>query len=292
MPATAELWRRYGHERLYVTAEDGAKLGYLDLKSDEARNVPPDRTDEFLAAVRTWKAANDGRPRRPPAPRPAPRPLGETTPASFTDLASNQPGESAAQVADAYREARPVRSLISRLLGEHTDERAWRVGAQGEAKTARQLRRLTNPGPFDRRSSGTWHVIHSVPLGQRGRDIDHLVLGPPGVFTINSKHHEALVTVTDGGVLVGKRRKRYAEIAEDEARRAAERLTTAFAEPVQVTALIAVVGAPTVVRGRPRGVVVLPVEEIVAWLLARTPLIGDAEVESLFEVARRSTTWQ
>ena len=33
-----------------------------------------------------------------------------------------------------------------------------------------------------------WRVLHSVPV-EGGRDIDHVMIGPPGVVTINSKHH-------------------------------------------------------------------------------------------------------
>ena len=32
-----------------------------------------------------------------------------------------------------------------------------------------------------------WHVIHSVP-SEKGADIDHVVIGPAGVFTLNTKN--------------------------------------------------------------------------------------------------------
>ena len=39
---------------------------------------------------------------------------------------------------------------------------------------------------LDRLDQG-WAVIHSLPTDERGIDIDHLVIGPPGVFTVNAK---------------------------------------------------------------------------------------------------------
>jgi hypothetical protein len=32
-----------------------------------------------------------------------------------------------------------------------------------------------------------WRVLHSVPVGSRDSDIDHVVIGPGGVYTINAK---------------------------------------------------------------------------------------------------------
>lgn len=294
MPATGDLWRRYGHERVYVTADDGTMLGYLDLKTGEAQNVPPDRTEEFRTAIAVWRqrAPSRGSSRAPEPRRRASEPPRGARARPCVDLAANQPGRSAAEVAAAYRRARPVHSLVDRLLGRHSDERAWRVGARGEAKTARHLRVLTDPSPFGKRVTGTWRVLHSVPIGQRGRDIDHVLIGPPGVFTINSKKHKMLVTVTSGAITVGRRRTRYAEIARDEAGRASRLLTAAVGGQVPVTPVISVVGAPTVVRGQPCDVFVLPVDKLTGWLLMQPSRYQDGLVEKLFAVARRSTTWQ
>ena len=79
----------------------------------------------------------------------------------------------------AHRQAAPVKTLLARVLGVHTDERAWRIGADGEEAVAARLAKL----------GGHWRVLHAVPVGDRGSDIDHVVIGPAVVFTINSKHH-------------------------------------------------------------------------------------------------------
>jgi hypothetical protein len=56
------------------------------------------------------------------------------------------------------------------------DQHAWRRGAQGEESLAAELWRIARPGQ--------WRYLHSVPVGSRGADIDHVLVGPAGVFTI------------------------------------------------------------------------------------------------------------
>ncbi|MGA5029945.1 nuclease-related domain-containing protein [Streptomyces cellulosae] len=34
-----------------------------------------------------------------------------------------------------------------------------------------------------------WRALHSIPLANKV-DIDHLLIGPGGVFSINTKHHD------------------------------------------------------------------------------------------------------
>jgi hypothetical protein len=275
MPATVDPWYRYGHRRAYVTADDGARIGYLDLETGEARDVPADRVEEFRAAIATWRRSTqaDG---APPARR-------------WVDLAENRPGQAAAEVAAAYRQAQPGRGLINRMFGASGDDRAGRVGAQGEAETARRLRALTDPGLFGKRVFGTWRVLHSVPVGA---GIDHVVIGPPGVFVVDSKRHEALVTASAAAIFVGRRRTRYAEVVRDEADRAARLLSAVVTRSVPVTPLIAVVGAPVIVRGQPSGVTVVKADRLADWLSAQPARYPDDVVVKLYAIARRSTTWQ
>lgn len=67
----------------------------------------------------------------------------------------------------------------------------WRVGAEGERRTARRLRRLERSG---------WVVHHSVMTG-RG-DWDHIVIGPRGIFLLDSKSRRGQIRVEDGALVV------------------------------------------------------------------------------------------
>jgi Nuclease-related domain len=55
---------------------------------------------------------------------------------------------------------------------------AWRRGAAGERRTARRLDRLTRDG---------YVVFHDLALPGSPANVDHLVIGPTGVFVIDSK---------------------------------------------------------------------------------------------------------
>jgi hypothetical protein len=50
-----------------------------------------------------------------------------------------------------------VRTMLARVLGVRTDERAWRLGARGEQTVAKQLAKL----------EPLWRVLHDVPVGDR-----------------------------------------------------------------------------------------------------------------------------
>jgi hypothetical protein len=57
---------------------------------------------------------------------------------------------------------------------------AWRRGAAGERRTARLL------GPLERRG---WVVLHDLAVPGSAANIDHLAIGPGGVFVVDSKQY-------------------------------------------------------------------------------------------------------
>jgi nuclease-like protein len=60
------------------------------------------------------------------------------------------------------------------------DAVAWRRGAAGERRTARLLDPLERHG---------WAILHDLAVPGSRANIDHLVIGPGGVFVIDSKHY-------------------------------------------------------------------------------------------------------
>jgi hypothetical protein len=56
--------------------------------------------------------------------------------------------------------------------------RAWRRGAAGERRTARLLDRLGRDG---------YVILHDLAMPDSAANVDHLVIGPSGVFVIDSK---------------------------------------------------------------------------------------------------------
>ena len=189
--------------------------------------------------------------------------------------------------ADSEFVAAPVRSTLARLLRVHTEEAGWREGADGEERVGDQLAKIERKDP-------RWVFLHSVPVGKRGSDIDHVAIGPGGVFTINTKHHKgADIWVGGNGVMVNGQRTTYVRNSRFEAERAARLLSDRCDFDVPVMGLIATVNAKNfTVKAQPNNVHVLPRMQLARWLLKLGPVLTDDVLVRIFNVARRSTTWR
>jgi hypothetical protein len=181
--------------------------------------------------------------------------------------------------------ARP-RSLFSRVFGRSpltAESQPWYAGALGELDVARRLDAL-GPG---------WHVLHAVPVGTGSSDIDHVVIGPPGVFTINTKHHAGQdVWVGARRLLVAGQKTDHLRNARYEGTRAGQRLSAAVPGRVEVVPIIAIVGARRfTIRERPADVVVLREHRLISWLRRLTPVVPPATVERLADAAAEPSTW-
>jgi hypothetical protein len=125
------------------------------------------------------------------APEAQARPmLPPLTPAD--DLAINPPGKS---IRDLLDESGPglMERVVSRPLRRPSEWDPWRKGLAGEWRVGAELNRLGRQG---------WRVLHSIPLANKV-EIDHLLIGPGGVFTVNTKHHyKRAVWIGDDSVKV------------------------------------------------------------------------------------------
>lgn len=287
-------WAVADHDLLSVSRSDGEVLGWVDPRTGARHPVSLDHVSALTAAIASWApsaaspAAHGAPVVQPPVTAPAPLPQRVTTPAlPWTDLAANAPGAAVRARAAALRQQAPVRTILDRALDRKTEERAWRIGAHGEEIVAARLRRLV-------RSGSRWRVLHAVPVGRRGADIDHVVIGPGGVFTLNAKHHPgATVWVAGETLLVNGVRKPYIRNSRHEAARAGRLLTSTLGVQVEARGVVVPVRADRVtVKASPPDVAVVPARRIVTWMRARPVVLDDQQVAALFEVARRSTTWQ
>lgn len=268
---TVKPWKRYGKD----PDSSGRTLGFLDRADgsvhveDEADRaavscavgltVPeqPASADEYAVVIERWAS----------------------------DLGANAAGAGAKAIAQQHREAAPVRTMLARVLGVHTDERAWRVGAKGEETVAKELGRLGDG----------WTVVHDIPVGDRGSNIDHVVVGPPGVFTVNSKWHAGKdVWVGGDTVMVGGHRQPYVRNARHEAARASKLLSAVYGEPVPVTGIVAVLAERWTIKEQPRdGAVLVTAPRNARKHLQRLPeRYAVHQLDRLAMWVRRSTTWQ
>jgi hypothetical protein len=209
-------------------------------------------------------------------------PTGE---AGWTDLARNPPG-----IGITHEAAR------RRTTEGAGADRSWRVGADGEATVAEALATLTDPSGWERlrRRSPRWRVLHSVPVGDEhgrpGGDIDHVLVGPPGVVTINTKNHRGGRLALDGDQLVvNGRPTTYVAKARREAERAAELLRAALhgaeervlATTLRVRPMIAIVGGRLLVTRWPSGVTLVMTRQLVPALRSMPTWLDTAEQDAV-----------
>jgi hypothetical protein len=157
------------------------------------------------------------------------------------------------------------------------EARAWQRGATGERRTARLLGRLERHG---------WAVLHDLACPGSRANIDHLAIGPGGVFVIDSKLYSGKLHPATGGSLWHGRYPvaPVARAVRFEADQAAQVLAT---PGVEVVPLVAVHGAQV-----PWGKLVVDGVPVVAArrlpeLLRHLPVVlGPERMASLANTAR------
>jgi hypothetical protein len=185
-----------------------------------------------------------------------------------------------------HKKAAPVRSFVSRLLGAPAEDHSLRAGSDGEEQVARQLAKLPDG----------WHVFHSLPAGSRASDIDHVVVGPGGVFIMNTKHYPGATIWVDGDIfLLNGTKHPYVRDARNEAVRATRALTERSGFAVPGIGVIAVVGAHEglTVKSQPAdgAVHVVARRNLVNWIVDHRTVFSAEQVAVVAETARHSSTW-
>jgi hypothetical protein len=153
---------------------------------------------------------------------------------------------------------------------------AWRRGTTGERRTARLL------SPLERRG---WVVLHDLAVPGSRANLDHLVIGPGGVFVVDSKQYRGRLQLDPfGGLWHG----RYPlapmlRAVSFEADRAAQVL----ADPQVVVPIVAVHGAQ-VPWGKvvTQGVPVVAARRLPSMLRTLPAVLGPVRVTALADQAR------
>jgi hypothetical protein len=177
-----------------------------------------------------------------------------------------------------------VRRFVDRLVGR--DDRDPKLsGLLGEELVGRELAKLAED----------WTVLHGVRVGAKA-DVDHLVIGPPGVFCLNTKRidGDADIVVSPRQFRVNGYSRPYYPKAVKEACRVEVRLQAAVGVEVLVRPILVIVGADLArirVTGQPSDVAVITRRELVRWLRRQPAALSAAQIAILTSAARRPATW-
>ncbi|WP_434992073.1 nuclease-related domain-containing protein [Arthrobacter sp. Ld5] len=202
-------------------------------------------------------------------------------------LRRRAPGQSVMEELFAVRGSSDARGAVARFFGVSlldAASRPWYWGALGERAVGRTLSAL---GP-------EWTVLHAVPVGERSADIDHVVIGPTGVFTLNTKRHPGQkIWTAKGTFMVAGTRYPYLRNSEHEAVRAGKLLSAAVRHHVTAEAAIVVVGAQQVtVKEKHRSVAVLTERQLLRWITRRPVVHTQEQVALLAAAAAQPSTWR
>jgi Nuclease-related domain len=154
---------------------------------------------------------------------------------------------------------------------------AWRHGAAGERSTARLLAPLERHG---------WAVLHDLAVPGSRANLDHLVIGPGGVFAIDSKQYRGRLQLDAVGKLWHGRYPLTPVLRA--ASWDADQAVQALPDPgVAVVPIVAVHGAQVpwgkVVTG---GVPVVPARRLPSILCDLPAVLGPERVAWLADQAR------
>ncbi|MEU2395158.1 NERD domain-containing protein [Streptomyces sp. NPDC007369] len=254
---------RPGRGRLYVNLPDGQALAWYDRQANRISVLADQHRDAVLTALRPYLT---GAWTVGPPPVPTRSELRRLALPPDEDLAPNRPGET--------------------LLGELAH---GSPGTRTRHRLRQELAAQQRMGDLlDALEAEGWRVLHCIPLRSLGL-LDHLLIGPAGVFCIRSlpgRRQRAVV----GDLLLGVGR---AEPRPDPRwiRRAASAAARALGAPATPT--LALVDASRVeVAPTVRDIRVLEPATASAALASSPPSLKPPDVEALFGLARDARTWR
>ena len=181
----------------------------------------------------------------------------------------------------------PHRSRFARVFGfasPGTESMSWYLGAEGGIVVDSILATLPPE----------WTVLQAVAIGSPNAEIDHLVIGPGGIFTITTKHKVI------GDIRIGRNTLRidgetvpYLRSAEFEA----ERITSLVRErmpllaPVQPV-IVFVDPRILTIEQKPAQVKVLDAEDLRRWLVRLHPVLSAGEVQEVADLFDSPDIWR
>jgi hypothetical protein len=136
-----------------------------------------------------------------------------------------------------------------------------------------------------------WHVFRDVPVGERGANIDHVVVGPAGAFTLSAKDLK-------GKVWVGARTVRHNGHPTDfvsksacDASRVSEFLSSIVGRPINVRGVVAILADEWTISERPVHVHVGSPRGVKDWMVRLPVSLSRHEVDEIITAASTSSSW-
>jgi hypothetical protein len=86
-------------------------------------------------------------------------------------------------------------AIARAFWGPRQETEAWRKGAEGEERLGRRIQKLEQHG---------FRVLHDRLVPGSKANVDHLVIGPTGVFAVDAKNYSGKLTLSKGTLWHGR----------------------------------------------------------------------------------------
>ncbi len=183
-------------------------------------------------------------------------------------------------MADALASDHPILCALGKLTCGlyRSPDYSWRVGAESEERVGEALRALPPE----------WAVRHDIMIGEEW-NADHVLVGPPGLFVVDTKFRSAAVKRTRSGIRVAGRATDIVERTKDQARTISARFRELglprWVEPVVVF--------DNEVKGarQPDGLHVVSLNDLIKYLVRLPRELNEAELQRLRAALWDEATW-
>jgi hypothetical protein len=167
--------------------------------------------------------------------------------------------------------------LIRHLMNEH----ASRQRANGERSAGLVIGRLPD----------AWHVFRDVPVGARGANIDHVVVGPAGTFTLTAADLTGKVWVGARSVRHNGHPTNFLSKAACDATHVSAFLSSVVGRPIDVRGVLAILADEWTIDEEPDAVHVGSPRGVKDWMVRLPVALSPLEIHEIAAVTNTSSTW-
>lgn len=167
-------------------------------------------------------------------------------------------------------------------------------GSGSAAEHARRERGGSVRTRLDRLTQEGWQVVHGVPLGRQGTVVDHLLLGPGGIFTVTERAHPGRrVRVEGRSIELDGRPVPYLRDARLEAARVQGLLRAAVGSQLRVRGVLVLQGVLDLrTDEQPDEPLVVARHDVPGIFRGLPERLEAPRVDAVAAIARQRTTWQ
>lgn len=185
---------------------------------------------------------------------------------------------------EKYGNTTKPRTTLQTILGTsplHEEATPWYRGSLGEQQAAETFQTIKQARTY-----------HSVPIGDKGSDIDHIILTPSGIYTINTKYHpNSKVWASSKAILVNGKKQPYYRNSTYEAERVKKILEAHTSIPLVVKPALAIISETLTIKNHPQDITITNPAKLTKHINKQTRIWNEQQLNELHTIINNPTTW-